>query len=277
MSKSYQKRTAVFRGLHQGPSILVLSNAWDVASAKIFSALGFPAIATTSAGIANCLGYADGENIPADEMLFMIKRIVNAVDVPVTADIEAGYSNDTKELSRTIASVIGLGVVGINFEDSSASNELVDVNLQTEKLRIVRETALSLSADLFINARVDVYLLGVGKQDERLRNTIDRAHHYKAAGADCVFIPGVADERVISSLVKNIPGPINILAVANTPPTEVLEKLGVARVSTGSGPARACSTLARRIGRELIDQGTYSSFTHDAMTYKEMNSLFPER
>jgi len=179
--------------------------------------LGFPAIATTSCGIANCLGNAEGENIPLDEMLFIIKRIVNAVDVPVTADIEAGYSNDMEELSHTIASV------------------------------------------------------------ERLHNTIDRAHHYKAAGADCVFIPGVADERVISSLVKNIPGPINILGVANTPPTEVLEKLGVAHVSTGSGPARACATLARRIGRELIHQGTYSSFTHDAMTYKEMNNLFSER
>src|SRR6266849_476141 len=104
MRKSYNKKTAQFRRLHQGPSILVLPNAWDVASAKIFSALRFPAIATTSSGIANCLGYADGENIPLDEMLFMIKRIVNAVDVPVTADFEAGYANDTEELSRTIAS-----------------------------------------------------------------------------------------------------------------------------------------------------------------------------
>jgi 2-methylisocitrate lyase-like PEP mutase family enzyme len=126
----------------------------------------------------------------------------------------------------------------------------------------------------FINARVDVYLLGEGEEEERFRNTIDRAHAYRAAGADCIFIPAIADERVIGSLVKSIPGPINILAAANTPPTEVLERLGVARISTGSGPARACATLARRIGRELLDQGTYSSFTHDAMTYKEMNSLF---
>jgi 2-methylisocitrate lyase-like PEP mutase family enzyme len=190
--------------------------------------------------------------------------------------MEAGYTNDTKELSRTIASVIGLGVVGINLEDSYRSNELVDVDLQTQKLRNVRETASSSGVDLFINARVDVYLRGVGEPHERFRNTIDRALAYKAAGADCIFIPGVADERIIGSLVKNIPGPINILAVADTPPTEVLEKLGVARLSTGSGPARACATLTRRIGRELLDQGTYSSFTEGAMTYKEMNSLFPK-
>lgn len=166
---------------------------------------------------------------------------------------------------------------GINFEDSSAADELIDVDLQAEKLRVVRGAASSLGVELFINARVDVYLLGVGEPEERFRNTIDRAHAYKEAGADCIFIPGVVDERVIGSLVKNISGPINILAVANTPPTGVLEKLGVSRVSTGSGPARACATLARRIGRELLDEGSYSCFTQDAMTYKEMNSLFPRR
>jgi 2-methylisocitrate lyase-like PEP mutase family enzyme len=274
MNNSCEEKTSFFRQLHQGPPILVLPNAWDVASAKIFSALGFPAIATTSSGIANCLGYADGENIPFDEMLFMIKQIVNAVDLPVTADFEAGYANNLEELSSTVASVINLGVVGINFEDSSPAGELIDVHLQTEKLRVVRQTASSLGVELFINARVDVYLLEIGEEEARFRNTIDRAHYYTAAGADCIFVPGVADERMISRLVKNIPGPINILAVAKTPPTAVLEKLGVARVSTGSGPARACATLAHRIAQELLYQGTYSSFTEGAMTYKEMNTLF---
>jgi len=277
MSNSYQKKTSVFRQLHQGPSILVLPNAWDVASAKIFSALGFPAIGTTSSGIANCLGYADGENISLDEMLFMIERIAKAVDLPVTADIEAGYTDDPEKLSRSIASVIGLGVVGINLEDSSASDELVEVDLQTEKLRAVRDAASAVAAELFINARVDVYLFGVGDREQRFRNTIDRAHAYKEAGADCIFIPGVVDAQLIESLVKNISGPINILAVSNTPPVGVLEELGVARVSLGSGPARACATLARRIGRELLAQGSYSSFTQDAMTYEEMNSLFRKR
>src|SRR5215831_14403993 len=123
MNKSYQEQTPLFRRLHQGPSILVLPNAWDAASARIFSTLGFPALATTSSGIANCLGYPDGENIPLDEMLFMIKRIVSAVEAPVTADFEAGYTNDMGDLARNIASVISLGVAGINFEDSSAADE----------------------------------------------------------------------------------------------------------------------------------------------------------
>src|SRR5438552_3872055 len=273
MSMSYQQNTSRFRQLHQGPSILVLPNAWDAVSAKIFSALGFPAIATTSAGVANCLGYPDGENIPLEEMLFMIKRIVDSVDLPVSADLEAGYTNDPGQLSATTASVIALGVVGINLEDSSPSNELIDIDLQTEKLRAVRSAASSAGAELFINARVDVYLLGLGSQDERFRNTLSRAHAYAAAGADSIFIPGVVDPQVIESLARKIHVPINILAVGNTPPVGVLEELGVARVSVGSGPTRACSTLARRIGLELLREGTYSSFTQDTLTYKEMNDL----
>src|SRR4030095_4947916 len=141
MNKLIEEKTSLFRQLHHGPSILVLPNAWDAASARIFSTMGFPAIATTSSGIANCLGYADGENIPLDEMLFMIKRILNAVDLPVTADIEAGYTNDTRTLSSTIQSLIDLGVVGINLEDSSGSDRLIDVAMQTEKLPDAREAA----------------------------------------------------------------------------------------------------------------------------------------
>jgi 2-methylisocitrate lyase-like PEP mutase family enzyme len=277
MNKSQQEKTSIFRQLHQGPPILVLPNAWDALSARIFSTLGFPAIATTSSGIANCLGYADGQNIPVDEMLFMIERIVNSVDVPVTADIEAGYSNDPEKLSQTIAAVIALGAVGINLEDSSSRGELVDIAAQTEKIRTVRKAASSPGADLFINARTDAYLLGIGGPEERFPDTINRARAYREAGADSIFIPGVTDEQVIENLVRNIPAPINILGGANAPPACVLEKLGVARVSVGSGPARACASLARTIGVELRDSGTYSSFTRDAVSYQELNSLFRSR
>ena len=191
--------------------------------------------------------------------------------------MEAGYTNDPDQLSVTTASVIALGVVGINLEDSSPSNELIEIDRQTEKLRAVRKAASSSGAKLFINARVEVYLLGLGSQDERFQNTLNRAHAYTAAGADCIFIPGVVDRQVIESLARDISAPINILAVGNTPPAGVLEKLGVARVSLGSGPMRACSTLARRIGLELLREGTYSSFTQDALTYKEMNDLLQNK
>jgi len=276
MNSSYHQKASLFRQLHQGPPILVLPNAWDAVSAKIFSKLGFPAIATTSAGIANCLGYPDGEHIPLDEMLFMVKRIIETIDVPVTTDFESGYTDDPQELAQTIAAVIGAGAVGINFEDSTATGELVDIALQAERIRAIRQAASSLDADLLINARTDAYLLGIGNPEERFPNTVSRARAYRDAGADSIFVPGVTDSKVIESLIQNIPAPINILAVANTPPVAVLEKLGVARVSVGSGPARACATLARTIGKELRETGTYTSFTEGAMNYQEVNSLFLE-
>src|SRR5207245_8011130 len=134
-------------------------------------------------------------------------------NLPRIADFETCYTNDPGQISATTASVIALVVVGINLEDSSPANELIDIDLQTEKLRAVRSAASSAGAELFINARVDVYLLGLGSEDERFRNTLSRAHAYTAAGADSIFIPGVVDPQVIESLARNLPVPINILAV----------------------------------------------------------------
>jgi 2-methylisocitrate lyase-like PEP mutase family enzyme len=274
MPTSYEEKVSRFHKLHQAPPILVLPNAWDVCSARIFSSLGFEAIATTSAGIANCLGFRDGENIPLSEMLLMIKKIVAAVDLPVTADFEAGYTDDLTGLSQNVCSVIDAEVVGINLEDSFASGGLRDSEQQAQKIKTVRTAASSAGVDLFINARVDTYLRGVGEGNERRRDTIDRGQTYKNAGANGIFIPGVTDEREIETLAREIPAPINVLATANTRSVRVLEKLGVARVSVGSGPARACATLARRIGTELIEKGSYDAFTQGVMSNKEVNSLF---
>ncbi len=271
---TYNDKAQTFRKLHDGPRILALPNAWDVVSAKMFGSVGFPAIATTSAGVANCLGYRDGEQIPFEELLFMTRKIVSAVDVPVTADIESGYAEGLEQLSLTIAQIIDTGAVGINLEDSSPSDELIDLELHARKVQAARAAASTLGAELFINARVDVYLLGAGKPELRLEISINRALAYRAAGADCIFIPGVVDAETIRNLAAAIPCPINILAVKGTPSVDQLEKFGVARVSTGSGPARACATLAREIGVELYEKGTYSSYTDNAITYKELNDYF---
>jgi PEP phosphonomutase and related enzymes len=274
ITTTYSEKISRFHELHKGPQILLLPNAWDVTSARIFSKLGFQAIATTSAGIANCLGYRDGENIPLDEMLFMIQKIVAAVDLPVTADLEAGYSDDPKQLAANIRSVIDLGVVGINLEDSFPSGALKDCDLQSEKIKAARNVASSVGVNLFINARVDTYLRSVAKDDERLQDTIARAHSYTSAGASGIFIPSVTNEQEIKALVTEIRAPINILATSKTPSVPSLERLGVARVSVGSGPARASVTLTRRIATELIEQGTYTSFTDAVMTNNDMNRFF---
>jgi 2-methylisocitrate lyase-like PEP mutase family enzyme len=271
---TYNDKARIFRQLHLDSKILVLPNAWDVVSAKMFAGAGFPAIATTSAGIANCLGYRDGEQIPFDELLFMTRKIVNAVEVPVTADIESGYAASLDDVSQRISQIIDTGAVGINLEDSTRADELVATQFHVRKVELVRAAAEAIGAELFVNARTDVYLLAIGEEETRFDNAVTRARAYKAAGADCIFVPGVVDAETIRRLTGAISGPINILAVKGTPSVGELEQLGVSRVSTGSGPARACATLARNIGVELRTNGTYETYTTDVISYQDLNNCF---
>ena len=265
-----------FRELHHGPRILVLPNAWDVASARVFEELGFPAVATTSAGVANSLGYPDGEHVPLSEMLAVIERVARAVSVPVTADIEAGYGRNVGQVVDTVRRVIATGAVGINLEDRTGETDrpLADVSLQIEKITGVREVASSLGVPLVVNARTDVYLLGAGEPASRFSETVRRLNDYRQAGADCLFAPGVSEGKTIADLAREVGGPLNILAVRGTPPIPELERIGVSRVSVGSGPMRSALTAARRVGEELLHAGTYKSFTEDVMTYVEVNRLF---
>jgi len=254
--------------LHHGPKILVLPNAWDAASARVFEAAGFEAIGTTSAGVSFSLGYADGENVPRGEMLAATARIARRVHVPVTADIEAGFGESLEDLASTIRSVIEGGAVGINFEDR-AGMRLVEMDAQIERIRVVRETAAAMKMPLVINARTDVYLLGFN--DFQL--AVDRLNAYRDAGADCLFVPGVMESDVIAALVKAINGPVNILAVGGAPSVAELEALGVRRVSVGSGPCRAMMALTQEIAKELRTQGTYESFTARQMAYPDANRM----
>jgi len=273
-----QAKAAVFRQLHQGPDILVLPNAWDVASARIFALAGFRAIATTSAGIAAALGYPDGRRIPRSEMIAVVERIARNVSLPVTADMEAGYGTTVAEVADTAQAVLAAGAVGMNFEDGTghADAPLADISVQVEKIRAIREVAAAKGIPLVLNARTDVYLRAVGDPQSRFEHTVSRANAYRQAGADCLFIPGVSDAATIARLVHAINGPINILAVAGTPPIPELARLGVARVSMGSGPMRATLGLVRRIAQELLEQGTYIAFTEIAIPYAEVNHLLAQ-
>ncbi|HTV56538.1 MAG TPA: isocitrate lyase/phosphoenolpyruvate mutase family protein, partial [Terriglobia bacterium] len=240
---------------------------------------GFPAAATTSAGIANSLGYSDGQRIGRDEMLRVVERIAAAVSIPVTADMEAGYGMTPKEVAETARAVIGAGAVGMNFEDGTGrpNQPLEDLSLQIEKICAIREAAVSSGVPLVLNARTDVYLRAVGDPAGRLEHSILRANAYSEAGADCLFVPGARDEEVIRHLVRGIRGPLNVLAGPGTPGVRDLERIGVARVSMGSGPMRATLALVRRIARELLENGAYTAFTDDAIPYEEANRLFENR
>jgi len=263
-----------FRQLHRGSAALVLPNAWDVASARIVEEAGFPAIATTSAGIAFSLGYPDGQRIPREEMIARIARIARAVKVPVTADIEAGYGSTPEDAARTTRELIQAGAVGMNLEDRSGNPDqpLVDLQLAVEKIKAARKAAADLRMPLMVNARTDVYLLPDAQPAAGYYEASRRLLAYRDAGADCVFAPGLKDAETIGRLVRDLQCPVNILAVPGTPSVPELEKLGVARVSLGSGPMRATLGLLRRITEELKATGAYSAL-ESAVPYVEVNKL----
>jgi 2-methylisocitrate lyase-like PEP mutase family enzyme len=233
-------KAELLRKLHHEPPVLVLPNAWDVTSAVTFAALdGCTAIATTSSAIANAHGYPDGEHIPREEMLAAVGRIAAAVELPVTADLEAGYG----DAAWTAEAAIEAGAVGLNLEDG-----LGPVEEHMTRIRVVRAVAEARGVPLVINARTDVFLRGDGNVDEAVR----RGNAYLEAGADCVFPIMAADRAAIERLAAEIRGPINVLRLPDMPPVAELAGLGVARISVGAGLYRAALAHAASLARELL-------------------------
>jgi len=256
--KSYAN---AFRALHHASDPLLLPNIWDVAGARVLEQAGFPAIATTSAGVAFTLGYPDGERISRVEMLARVARIAKAVGVPVTADVEAGYGSRPEDAADTARAVIAAGAVGMNFEDGTddAERPLIDLSLQLERIRAIREAALKAGVLLVLNARTDTHLPQVGPAENRYDQAVRRMVAYRDAGADCVFLPGVSDVETIQRAVRDVQCPLNILAGPGSPTVPELAALGVKRVSLGSSPMRATLGLIRRLADELKSTGTYQS------------------
>jgi 2-methylisocitrate lyase-like PEP mutase family enzyme len=244
-----------FRALHQPGSPLVLVNAWDAASARIVAAAGAAAIATTSAGVAWSLGVPDGDALGRDLAVQAARRVVAAVSVPVSVDVEAGYGDP----ARTLREVAAAGVAGVNLEDGSRT-----VDEQVARLIAAKRAA----PDVFLNARIDTLLFGLGDVAE----AIARARAYLDAGADGIFVPGVTDPAVVADLVEAIPGPVNVLTGPGAPTIGELAKLGVARISLGSAVAQAAYGLVERAAREAFGAGTYDELA-GAVDYRRMNEL----
>jgi 2-methylisocitrate lyase-like PEP mutase family enzyme len=273
MEKQKQRAKAdAFRAMHRGAHILLLPNAWDVASARVFEEAGFGAIATTSAGVAFTLGYPDGQRISREEMLAVVRRIASAGKVPVTADVEAGYGDRPEDVARTARAVAEAGAVGMNLEDAARDPQhpLLDLTLQVERVRAVLEAARELP--MVLNARTDVYLLQLEAPEMRYDAALRRLAAFRDAGADCVFVPGLRDAETIARLVKDLQCPVNILAGPGFPPVPELQELGVARVSLGSGPMRATLGLMRRMTEELRSAGIYRAL-EGAIPYADVNRM----
>ena len=265
-----------FRQLHHGPHALVLVNVWDVASARLVEASGFPAVATSSAAVANSYGYPDGQHISRAEMLSVVERIARHVQLPVSADLESGYGETDDVIADLVSAMISAGAVGLNFEDGTgdAQNPLFPVEQQSEKIKRLRQASRAAGVPVVINARTDVFLAQVGDPAARFEQAVSRVNAYRHAGADCLFVPGVSDGETIGRLVKAVDGPLNILVAAGAPSVEELERLGVARVSFGSGSFRIVMGRFRKLLEQVQGSAAMEALATEAIPYREMNTLF---
>lgn len=276
-----QDRAKEFLDFHRDTKVLILPNAWDVISAKLYENLGFKAIGTTSAGIAATLGYPDGQMMSLNENLTVCERIISKTSLPVSVDIEAGYSVNERGVVNAARRVLDIGGVGINLEDSTGNHlsPLFGIDEQVKRIRAIREMSDKNGVHLFINIRCDVFMVGKGNQNEKFNEAVLRANSYKEAGADCIFIPDIGDfnEKIISELVKEIKAPLNLIAGPNIPPIQKLEEIGVARLSFGPRPMRTILSLLCDIHEEVLNYGTYNLINNSTLTYDTINNLLTQK
>lgn len=275
---SEQAREAeAFRARHRAASPLVLPNAWDGMSARIFAAAGFEAIATTSGGVAWALGYADGENAPWPTVVQATERIVRVARLPVTADIEEGYADTADRLAVSVCEIIAAGVVGINLEDGThrGAAPIRDQDEAAERIRAARKAAASVGVPIVINARTDVWQRQIGPAEGRFDEALRRCRAYLAAGADCVYPIGLKDFDTIARFVRAIDAPVNITGKAGMPPVAEFARIGVARISTASGPSLAAMATVRELAASLKATGTFDALGA-SMTHGDAQRLFAD-
>jgi 2-methylisocitrate lyase-like PEP mutase family enzyme len=249
------ERANTFKALHVPGRPLILFNIWDVGSAKAVAAGGARALATGSWSVAAANGFPDGEQIPLDLCIANLRRIVDAVNLPVSLDLESGYGADPAAVGETFARAVQAGAIGCNIEDSFPdSGSLRETADQVARLRAARVAADGLGVPAFLNARTDVFLrAGPDRHDESMAAAaLERGRAYADAGADGLFVPGVASERLIGLLVEGSRLPVNLMAGAATPPTARLAELGVARISHGPGPYRQAMRALEEAARAVL-------------------------
>jgi 2-methylisocitrate lyase-like PEP mutase family enzyme len=267
MSSPNSTSAAEFHRLHR-EGLLVLPNAWDAGTARLIESLGAKAIATSSAAVAWSHGYADGDRLPVALLVETVSEIARVVKVPITVDVEGGYSGDPSQAADTVAAVIDAGGVGINIEDGAG-----DPGLLRAKIEQVRATASRLGVELFVNARTDVYLKNLVPAERRLEETLARAGGYRAAGADGIFVPGVTDPSEIRTIASEVGLPLNVLARAGLPPASELARLGVRRLSAGSGIGTAAFGRIASLATQFLRAGDSDPLIEGAMPYADVNAL----
>src|SRR3954469_7671995 len=262
-----------FRAMHRGPRLLLMANAWDAITARLFEAEGYAAVATTSGGGSGALGYADGEAAPWDEVVGQTARIARAVSVPVTADIEAGFGDTPEAVGRSIADIVRAGAVGVNLEDGlKGPTPMRTVDDAVARIRAAREAARAAGVPIVINARTDLYIKNIGKEASRFDEAVARGRAYLAAGADCFYPITLRDSGTIGRLVQALKAPVNINVRAGWPSVAELEALGVARVTTATQITLMALATTRQIAREIKTTGRFDAID-PAIGHPEMQQL----
>ncbi|MCY1019085.1 isocitrate lyase/PEP mutase family protein [Pyxidicoccus sp. MSG2] len=271
MTSSQSMNAQVFRQLHT-EGLLLLTNAWDAGSARLMESLGSKAVATTSAGVAWAHGYADGDHLPVRLLAATVAEMTRVIRVPLTVDMEGGYSNDPAAVGETVAAVMEAGAVGINIEDGSEAPDLL-----CAKLEQVKRASARLGVDLFVNVRTDVFLRGLAPKERRVEEALKRAERYRAAGADGLFVPGVSDAADIRAIASAAKLPLNVMAVPGLPSPAELASLGVRRLSAGAGIAQAVFGRAAALATAFLKDGATASLAEGAMPYPQLNALMAAR
>lgn len=265
MSRSESAR--VFHELHRG-GLFILPNAWDAGSARMIEHAGAKAIATSSAAVSWSHGYPDGESLPQEALLSTVRAIVRVVGVPVSVDLEAGYAAEAQTVGALAARVLDAGAVGVNLEDGAGAPDLL-----AAKIERVKECAARAGIDLWVNARVDVYLRKLKDGEAAYQETVARAHRYREAGADSIFVPAASGEALIGKLVGAVSLPLNVLAWPGVPAAGRLEELGVRRLSAGSGIAKVVLNRVHAMSQALLTDGRSDPFEEGSFGNPAINRL----
>ena len=277
MNEVQKSKGIAFRNLHVADGIFVMPNAWNAGSVCMLEAAGFPAVGTTSAGIASSLGLPDYVGaLTREAALDETSRIAGAVRIPVSVDAENGYGHTPEEVAETIRRVADTGAIGASIEDYSAGNGgLYDRILSVERIDAAVEAAASLSFPFTLTARAECYLSG---HPNPFEESVARAVSYRNAGADCLYVPGIADAETIGRLVKEVDAPVNVVVGLAGNPLSVaqLEELGVKRVSIGGSLARATFGIIRRAAEEIRDRGTFA-FSGEQVPDADLCRFFANR
>lgn len=269
---SLNEKTSLFRKLHGPGEILVLPNAWDAGSARLIEETGAKAIATSSAALSWAHGYADGETIPPETLLHAVHEIARVIRVPLSVDAEAGLDATPQMVADFVMKLIGAGASGINLEDGNSSPDLL-----AAKITAIKDTTKRKGADIYINARADVYLRKLSAPEGPREAMIVRGKAYAAAGADGFFAPGVAEIADIKAIAGAVDLPLNILVWPGLAAVPELKAAGVRRVSAGSATARAALGALKTATKEMLDAGKYDTMFKSAEGLQNMNALFAQK